>query len=51
MLKIEQVTLREILLPLKESFEISSERTKDCHIFLLELKNPNGFAGWEREGG
>jgi O-succinylbenzoate synthase len=46
MLKIEQITLREILLPLKEPFEISSGITKDRHIFILELRDSSGFVGW-----
>ncbi len=46
MLRIEQINLREVLLPLREPFEISSGTTKDRHIFLLELEGSNGFIGW-----
>jgi O-succinylbenzoate synthase len=46
MLRIEQINLREILLPLKEPFQISSGTTKDRHIFLLEFNDPNGFVVW-----
>ena len=46
MFSIEQITLREILLPLKEPFEISSGTTHVRHIFLVQLINHNGFIGW-----
>jgi len=46
MLRIEQMTLREVLLPLKEPFQISSGTEKDRHIFLLKLKDGDGFVGW-----
>ena len=46
MLNIQQIILREILLPLKEPFQISSGVQKDRHIFLLKLKDVNGIVGW-----
>ncbi|MFQ5824712.1 MAG: o-succinylbenzoate synthase [bacterium] len=46
MLKIECITLREILMPLKEAFQISSGTTKDRRILLLQLKDADGGEGW-----
>ena len=46
MINIKQITLREIILPLKEPFEISSGVFKDRHIFLLELTNDDGVVAW-----
>lgn len=46
MLRIEQITMREVLLPLKEPFRISSGVEKDRHIFLLKLKDGDGNVGW-----
>ena len=46
MLNIKQITLREILLPLKEPFQISSGTEHNRHIFLVRLKDVDGFVGW-----
>ena len=45
-LLIRRIILREILLPLKEPFQISSGTVKDRRIFLLELHDLNGVVGW-----
>ena len=45
-LRIQQIALREILLPLKEPFQISSGTVKDRRILLLELRNSEGTVGW-----
>lgn len=46
MLQIERLTLREIRLPLKEPFEISSGTVKDRRVFLLQLRETGGRTGW-----
>ncbi|MCL4704402.1 o-succinylbenzoate synthase [bacterium] len=46
MIQIERLTLREIRLPLKEPFEISSGTVTDRRIFLLQLRDVNGVTGW-----
>ena len=46
MLRIERITLREIRLPLKEPFRISSGEVAERRILLLELGHPDGIAGW-----
>jgi len=46
MLQIERLTLREIRLPLKEPFEISSGTVKDRRIFLLQLRDAGGRTAW-----
>lgn len=46
MLQIERLTLREIRLPLKEPFEISSGTVKDRRVFLLQLREAGGRTGW-----
>jgi len=43
---IERVTLREIRLPLKEPFRISSGVVTERRICLVELVDANGTAGW-----
>lgn len=46
MIQIERLTLREIRLPLKEPFEISSGTVAERRIFLLQLRDINGITGW-----
>ena len=45
-LRIESIDLREIHLPLKEPFRISSGITDVRRIILLELKNADGISEW-----
>ncbi len=46
MLRIEQIVLREIRLPLKEPFRISSGVVSERRIGLLELTDGDGVTGW-----
>lgn len=46
MLQLKSITLREILLPLRESFQISSGLAQDRRILLIELDNHDGQSGW-----
>ncbi len=46
MLRIESVTLREIRLPLREPFRISSGSVSERRILLLELRHPDGPSAW-----
>lgn len=46
MLEIESITMREILMTLKESFQISSGSTQDRRILLLQLRDSDGGEGW-----
>lgn len=46
MLRIERFVLREIRLPLKEPFQISSGEVRERRIFLVELHHPDGVVGW-----
>lgn len=46
MLLIEQMILREIRLPLKEPFRISSGVESERRIFLVQILNPMGTEGW-----
>jgi len=46
MIKIEEITLREIQLPLKEAFQISSGTETTRRIFLLTLRNADGQVTW-----
>jgi o-succinylbenzoate synthase len=46
MIHIEQITLREIRLPLREPFRISSGVLADRRIMLLELRDGDGATGW-----
>ena len=46
MLRVEQITLREVLLPLREPFQISSGTQTIRHIFLITLKDSDGRIGW-----
>ena len=45
-LRITRITLREIRLTLVEPFEISSGRTTDRRIVLLELEDGDGRTAW-----
>jgi O-succinylbenzoate synthase len=44
--RIERIVLREIRLPLKEPFRISSGVTAERRICLLELTEASGCTGW-----
>jgi len=46
MLCISRITLREIRLPLKEPFRISSGLCTERRICLLELTSSDGITGW-----
>ncbi len=46
MIRLEAITLREIRLPLREPFRISSGVVTDRRIFLLELRDADGITGW-----
>lgn len=46
MLRIERIGLREIRLPLKEPFRISSGVTSQRRILLIELTDGDGLTGW-----
>ena len=43
---IDRITLREIRLPLKEPFQISSGVVSERRILLLELRDIDGFTVW-----
>ncbi|WP_419948414.1 o-succinylbenzoate synthase [Candidatus Palauibacter sp.] len=45
-LRLAEVTLREIELPLKERFVISSGWMENRRILLLELRDDNGVTAW-----
>jgi O-succinylbenzoate synthase len=45
-LELRSITLREIRLPLKEPFRISSGVVTDRRIGLLELRDASGMVGW-----
>ena len=45
-LRLSRVTLREIRMTLREPFEISSGRTTERRILLLELEDADGAAVW-----
>ena len=45
-LRIARITLREIRMPLREPFEISSGRTTGRRILLLELADTGGTTAW-----
>jgi o-succinylbenzoate synthase len=45
-LRIDRITLREIRLPLREPFRISSGQTLERRICLLELHHPDGETAW-----
>ena len=44
--RIEQITLREIRLPLREPFRISSGVVTERRLLLLELRDGDGVEGW-----
>ena len=46
MFRVEHITLREIRLPLKEPFRISSGVVSDRRICLLELTDADGTVAW-----
>jgi o-succinylbenzoate synthase len=46
MIMLRRVTLREIALPLREPFRISSGVVKDRRILLLELEDVDGVRVW-----
>ena len=45
-IRIDRIILREIGLPLREPFRISSGVVTDRRIALLELQDPDGITGW-----
>jgi O-succinylbenzoate synthase len=45
-LQLARIVLRELRLPLKEPFRISSGVVSERRIFLLELHHPDGEVGW-----
>jgi O-succinylbenzoate synthase len=45
-LQVDRIDLREIQLPLREPFQISSGTTTDRRIVLLELGHPDGPSAW-----
>lgn len=46
MTPLEQITLREIRLPLREPFRISSGTVSERRITLLELRDADGVVAW-----
>ena len=46
MLHLKRLTLRELRLPLKEPFQISSGTQVDRRIFLLQLEDGDGAHVW-----
>jgi O-succinylbenzoate synthase len=46
MVRLEQITLREIRLPLREPFRISSGTVSERRITLLELRDADGVTAW-----
>lgn len=46
MIQLESVTLREIRLPLRETFRISSGVVTERRILLLELRDGSGLTAW-----
>lgn len=46
MLRIDRLTLREIRMPLREPFAISSGMVHERRICLLQLRHVEGFVGW-----
>ncbi len=45
-IRIQRITLREIRLPLREPFRISSGVVAERRIALLELRDADGVTGW-----
>lgn len=46
MIRLQEITLHEIRLPLKEPFRISSGLTTERRIMLLRLRDVNGVTTW-----
>lgn len=46
MVQVEQMVLREIRLPLREPFQISSGTVSERRICLVELRHPDGITEW-----
>ncbi len=46
MLRIDRLTLREIRMPLREPFAISSGMVHERRICLLQLRHVDGIVGW-----
>ena len=46
MIRVARITLREIRLPLREPFRISSGTVTERRIFLLELRDADGTMTW-----
>jgi O-succinylbenzoate synthase len=46
MIRLDQITLREIHLPLREPFRISSGTVSQRRICLLELHDASGATAW-----
>lgn len=46
MLRVEQITLREVRLPLREPFRISSGVVSERRITLLEIRDVDGVTVW-----
>ena len=46
MLHLKKIILREIRLPLREQFQISSGSVHDRRILLIELQHRDGHTGW-----
>lgn len=46
MIRLDQITLREIHLPLREPFRISSGTVSERRICLLELRDASGAVAW-----
>ena len=45
-LRYDRIVLREIRLPLKQPFRISSGMVTERRIALVELQHPDGISGW-----
>ena len=46
MIRLDSITLREVRLPLKEPFQISSGTVTDRRICLVELRDATGASAW-----
>ncbi len=46
MIRIEEITLREIRLPLRAPFRISSRVCTERRIMLLQLRDTDGSSAW-----
>ncbi len=46
MIHVEKIILREISLPLRERFQISSGGVQDRRVLLLEFIDADGAVGW-----